>query len=96
MKEPERYIEPTYSIKEAVILRLFPLGKRTMFNLIKAGERKKKGEKIEDYIIAQNVGVPGRAAWRVTEDCLREWLERRWAMEDKTGLKKPKKPSLMI
>jgi len=89
-------MDTLYTLTESVELRLFPLGYRTLFNLVKEGERKKLGEDVEDYVLAQDIGKGVNSRWVVSEDELADWLRRRQAMKSRKGLMKPKKNSAML
>ena len=88
----EKYLDRLLTLRQAVMLNIFPLGHRTLWALVKAGQLKKEGEKVEDYVIAHDlrtVGAP-HAVWRVTENEINKWMERREKMNSKSGLYKPK------
>ena len=88
----EKYIDRLLTLRQAVMLNIFPLGRRTLWELVKAGQNKKMGEDIEDYVLAHDLRVAGspRAVWRVTEREIMEWMKRREKMNSKSGLYRPK------
>ena len=88
--------EELYSISECVYLRLFPLGRKTLYNLVIAGERKRAGEEVDDYVFGTNVGTPDRSCWRLKEFELQEWLKRRQEMLGKKGLQRTLKPEGLL
>jgi len=89
----EKYIDRLLTINQVVGVNIFPLGRRTLWNLIQEGQKKKAGEKVEDYIIAHDLRVAGSplAVWRVTEREIMEWMNRREKMNSRSGLYRPKK-----
>ena len=92
----EIYEEPYYTIPEIIILNMFPLGRRTLENLVRNGARKLAGEEVEDYILAKNIGTPKKSAWRITETELLAWLDRRQKMATKKGLMRPEPPVTIV
>ena len=87
-----KYLDRLLTLRQAVMLNIFPLGRRTLWELVKAGQKKKEGEDIEDYVIAHDLRAMGSplAVWRVTEREIMNWMDRREKMSSKAGLYRPK------
>lgn len=98
--KPEKYEhevdEVLYKLSECIELRLFPMSYRSLFELVKRGEKKKLGEDIDDYIFAVDLGTDKKSMWFIAEREIATWIRRRKKMGAIKGLKRPRPPKGLI